>query len=76
MFYWGDNMINILYNILMFLYDGVITLIDIIINIPTFINKAIEYLTFVNIMNNPIINSILITIVAVCVAIRIKRLII
>lgn len=69
-------MIEILYNILIFLYDGILTLIDIILSIPSFIAKLPTYYRLINVVNAAQIAILITTIVAVHVAIKIKRLIV
>ena len=68
-------MLDLIYNILVFIYNGVVELLDIIVNIPTYINKITGLYQFINLTGNSAVITLITVIVAVSVAIHIKRLI-
>lgn len=72
------NIINFLWEILKLLYNGLLTLINLILNIPSYISAYLQYLGYLNIFGNTysIIITVFTTVLLIHVAIKIKRLII
>lgn len=72
------NIINFLWEIVKLLYNGIVTLVNLILQIPYYINAYVNSISYLNFFGSSysIIFTIFITVMFVHVAIKIKRLII
>lgn len=71
----GDRMIQALLTLLRILYDGVISLIQLIIDIPLYYEQFKGFIGVVNIFNMQPVYNMLIVIVSIGLVIKIKRLV-